>query len=207
LTVTTILINKINNIHIQLPNLRAYCHRMPISEKRLAANRANAQLSRGPTSAAGKRISSRNGARKSALSSVILIDGESAARFDALLREYESEFQPTTPTERAFVENMVIARRHQARALALHSAAIDYEIRNQCVVENDDANDTPCDRAMDTIRASAGKSPHLEFLNRDQSRLDRQYIRALRGLARFRAERQKKQQNTHQLQANKGDDK
>jgi hypothetical protein len=53
---------------------------------------------------------------------------------------------------------------------------------------------------------SAGKSPHLELLSREQSRLDRQYNRALRGLARFRAEKQKMQQNTHQPEETKGDD-
>jgi hypothetical protein len=189
---------------------------MPISEKRLAANRANAKLSTGPATAEGKRISSRNGAKKSDLAKFILIEGESAAHFDALLREYESEFQPATPTERAFVENMVIARWHQARALALHSAAINYEIRNQCVMENNDANDTACNRAMHAIRSSAGKSPHLELLSREQSRLDRQYNRALRGLTKFRAEKQnvarfcaenqKMQTNSHQLQENKGED-
>jgi hypothetical protein len=177
---------------------------MPISEKRLAANRANAKLSSGPRSAAGKRISSRNGARKSALSKFILIEGECAVRFDAFLRDYESEFQPATPTERAFVENMVIARWHQTRLLTLHSAAINFEIRNQCVIENDQ-NNTALNRAMHAIRLSAGKSPHLELLSREQSRLDRQYTRALRGLARFRAEKQKMQENTHQPNENKGE--
>jgi hypothetical protein len=178
---------------------------MPISEKRLAANRANAKLSTGPATAAGKRISSRNGAKKSDLSKFILIDGESSARFDALLRDYQSEFQPTTPTERAFVENMVIARWHQTRSLALHSAAINYAIRNQCVVENNDENDNACNRAMHAIRTSAGKSPHLELLSREQSRLDRQYTRALRGLARFRAEKQKMHENSQQPEENKGE--
>jgi hypothetical protein len=178
---------------------------MPISEKRLAANRANSKLSTGPATSAGKSISSRNGARKSALSKFILIEGESAPRFDALLHDYESEFQPTTPTERAFVENMVIARWHQTRLQTLHSAAINFEIRNQCAMEND-ANDTALNRAMHAIRLSAGKSPHLELLSRDQSRLDRQYTRALRGLARFRAEKHKLQQNTHQPEETKGDD-
>jgi hypothetical protein len=175
---------------------------MPISEKRLAANRANAKLSTGPATAAGKRTSSRNGAKKSYLSNFILIDGESSARFDALLRDYESEFQPTTPTERAFVESMVIARWHQTRSLTLHAAAINYAIRSQCVVENDE-NNTGLNRAMHAIRSSAGKSPHLELMGREQSRLDRQYTRALRGLARFRAEKQKMQENTHQQEQNK----
>jgi hypothetical protein len=181
---------------------------MPISEKRLAANRANAKLSTGPATSEGKRASSRNGAKKSGLAKLLLIDGESPARFDALFREYETEFLPTTPTERAFVENMVIARWHQARSLQLHSAAINYEIRNQCKFENggaDSSNNTPCNRAMHAIRTSAGKSPHLELLSREQSRLDRQYTRALRGLAQFRAEKQKMQENTHQPEENKGE--
>ena len=98
--VTTILTNKISNIHTQLLNPHAYYARMPISEKRLAANRANAKLSTGPATAAGKRISSRNGARKSDLSTFILIDGESAARFDALLRAYKTESSPPPPPSR-----------------------------------------------------------------------------------------------------------
>ena len=179
---------------------------MEISEKRLAANRANAKLSKGPTSAAGKRISSLNGARRTALSRAILIEGESAPLLDSLFRDYETEFQPATPTEMTFVESMVVARWHQIRSLAIQSAAIDYEIRNQCVFESNDANDNPRNRAMHAIRSSAGKSPHLELLSREQARLDRQYNRALRGLARFRAEKQKMQPNSHQPEENKGED-
>jgi hypothetical protein len=175
---------------------------MPTSDKRIAANRANATLSTGPTSPAGKRISSRNGARKSDISRFILIDGESSARFDAHLRAYEDEFQPTTPTERTFVESMVVAKWHQSRVIALHSAAINYEMRIQ---RSDDTGDTPCTRAMLAIRASAGTSPHLELLSREQTRLDRQYNRALLGLTRFRAEKYKLQGNSHQSEENKGE--
>jgi hypothetical protein len=72
---------------------------MPILEKRLAANRANAKLSRGPTSAPGKRISARNGSNQSDLSKVILFDGKSAA---ALTRSFANtnpnSSQPPAPS-------------------------------------------------------------------------------------------------------------
>jgi len=57
---------------------------------------------------------------------------------------------------------------------------------------------------MLAIRANPGTSPHLELLSREQARLDRQYNRALRGLTRFRAEKNKSQDNTHQPEENKG---
>ncbi len=204
-SVTTIFPNQINNIHIQLKFPHAYYPRMELSEKRLAANRANAARSTGPTSAEGKRISSRNGARKSELAKFILIEGESGARFDALVLEYQTEFQPSTPTERDFIHAMATARWNQTRTTALHSAAINYEIRIRRESGVLDENEDACTRAMLAIRAS-GNAPHLELFSRDQSRFDRQYNHALRGLMRFQAEKRKIAENTRQPEENKGID-
>jgi hypothetical protein len=176
---------------------------MPISEKRLAANRANAKLSRGPTSVAGKRISSRNGVKNYDISMFILLEGESAPLFKELLRSYEEEFQPATPTERSFVESMVIAQWNQGRVQSLQAAAINYEIRNQCQTENDQSDATPCNRAMHAFRRAATGSPNLELLSREAARFDRQYNRALRSLLKFRAEKQKISANSHQPEETK----
>jgi len=50
-----------------------------------------------------------------------------------------------------------VAQRHQMHLPTLHSAAINFEIRNQCAVENDE-NDTAWSRAIPAMRLGAGKS-------------------------------------------------
>jgi hypothetical protein len=53
---------------------------MPLSEKQLASNRANALKSKGPVTPQGKQNSSRSAIRHGILCNSVLIDGESRRR-------------------------------------------------------------------------------------------------------------------------------
>lgn len=69
------------------------------SEKQLAANRANAKLSKGPKSKRGKIRSSMNSCKHGLSAEAITIDGEDPAEFDELLRSLIEEFNPRPGAE------------------------------------------------------------------------------------------------------------
>jgi hypothetical protein len=158
---------------------------MEISEKRLAANRANARKSHGPSTEAGKRISSRNATRHGLLANAVVLEGESQERFNALLNSLNAEFQPTTPTERIFVGKMAAAQWCLMRLWAIESAAIAHEMRTQA--DSVLTEDVPT-RAMLAMRALADTSRNSELNSRYEQRFDRQHYRALEGLRRLREE-------------------
>ena len=81
-----------------------------VSEKQLAANRANARKSRGPITPATRRNCSRNAIQHGIFAQTILLPGESRRRFLRLLADLTSEFHATTPNELALVETMAFCR-------------------------------------------------------------------------------------------------
>jgi hypothetical protein len=73
-----------------------FSSKKPVSDRKRRANRKNATKSTGPTSARGKRTSSRNAVKHGILANDIVNRdlGESQAVFDRLLRELLAEWQP-----------------------------------------------------------------------------------------------------------------
>ena len=63
----------------------------------IAANRANAQKSTGPTSAEGKSISRFNALKHGLDAQSLIIPGEDPAAYDALAADYRDEFAPPPP--------------------------------------------------------------------------------------------------------------
>ena len=61
----------------------------PISPARLAANRANAQRSTGPTSPTGKATSSKNALKTALTGRTVLLPEDDAERYERHLLEYE----------------------------------------------------------------------------------------------------------------------
>ena len=94
---------------------------------RTLANRANAQHSTGPTSAAGRLASSRNSLQHGLASGQVIIPGEDPSRFEALLKDLIAEHQPATATEELLVQEMAQSFWLTQRALRL---------QNDCFTEN-----------------------------------------------------------------------
>ena len=81
----------------------------------IAANQQNAQLSTGPTSAAGKAISSMNAQKSGMYIEKLVMPFESQADFYALSRDYHRQFQPVGPAETTLVEMLVRCDWHTKR--------------------------------------------------------------------------------------------
>jgi hypothetical protein len=77
------------------------------TDKQIAANRRNAQLSTGPRSAEGKARSSRNALKTGLYCPGIIIGHESTFKLEELERQFTAEYQPATPTERSLVDSLI----------------------------------------------------------------------------------------------------
>ena len=181
---------------------------MPLSEKQLIANRANAQKSTGPRTPAGKRQSSRNATRHGLLARALLIDGESPEAFNELLASLQKEFEPNTPTEYTLVDNLAAAQWRRLRLWTMESSGISHDMRRrQNAGETTgqtagQSEDSPT-RAMIAMRSSGDRTSPLEIVRRYETALDRQHHRALRALMQMKEEKNARTKATQILHENK----
>ena len=144
------------------------------SQRRIDSSRANGAKSRGPVTAEGKRKSSQNSARHGLLAQCIVLEDEVPERFHELLADLIREHNPQTETQLGLVETMAMARWRVMRLWAIEREVIEEEIDRTPPGENG-----PAARAGLAFRTLADNGRVLDLLNRYESRLDRQYARAL----------------------------
>ena len=143
-----------------------------ISEAQLAANRANAQLSSGPTSTLGKSISSRNNLRHGLTQSdgeLILLESESKDEYLASLASFQTEWKPKTATENDLVNRLACHQWLRRRALKLQA------------------------RYVSQLDGEIMDLPNFTLYRRYESIHDRAYNKAFSDLLRLRALRVREQ--------------
>jgi hypothetical protein len=79
----------------------------PISPAKLAANQANAQLSSGPRTEAGKQISSLNALKTALTGKTVLLPTDDVAAYETLTSQVVNDFNPATPGERTLVQSLI----------------------------------------------------------------------------------------------------
>lgn len=159
------------------------------SERQITANRLNGALSLGPTTPEGKLASSRNGLVHGLLSQAIVLEGESAERFNELHDSLIAEFEPMTPTECGLVETMAVCRWRLMRVWTLENSAVAYEIRKHASIN--ESENLPTQAAL-AYRTLSDQSRWLDVFNRYEARFDRQLSRAIQRFHEVRARREKK---------------
>ncbi len=85
----------------------------------IAANRANAKHSSGPTTETGKAASSINNFRHGLAGAFMVLQWEEQEEFDHLFEALRAEHQPATPTEALLVESMAQCYWLRQRAMRL----------------------------------------------------------------------------------------
>jgi hypothetical protein len=78
-----------------------------IPKPRTRANRANARLSTGPPTPAGKQRSSLNALRHGLTAASAVLPSEDPAAYEQHRRRFFDEYQPATPTESQLVQELV----------------------------------------------------------------------------------------------------
>ncbi len=76
------------------------------TQAQLDANRANAQLSTGPTSETGKATSSLNAVKTGLTGRTVLLPGDDAAAYEAHIAEFTQRYQPAADAERNLVQSL-----------------------------------------------------------------------------------------------------
>jgi len=94
----------------------------PISEAQLNANRANAQLSTGPSSAAGRETSSRNALKTGLTGRTVLLPTDDIAEYNRRLESALALRAPQTEQEQTLVQSLVDTDWRLDRIVTLESA-------------------------------------------------------------------------------------
>jgi hypothetical protein len=105
---------------------------MLISEKKLLANRANAQKSTGPVTDSGKTASSMNAVKHGLRAAAIVINSprlkEDQAEYDLLLASLIEELDPRTPLQEHLVQKIANCLWRSRRIVAAESAQISTQL-------------------------------------------------------------------------------
>jgi len=159
------------------------------SQQQIDANRLNAQKSTGPSTPEGRAAVSLNGLKYGLYAQTLILPGEDPAEFDALLDRFHAEHQPATPTEEAFVSQIVMATWRRARIQRMEVAY--YKHQHKEFIRHDDwyrdLDDTGR-LALIASRDAVSKSL-LDSFSRQEARLDRAIKSAVHELRRCRADR------------------
>jgi hypothetical protein len=94
------------------------------SQRRIEANRRNAQKSTGPKSVAGKAVSSLNAIKTGIHGRIRILPSENKADLRKLTAAYYAHFRPTTPETRTHVNSLIqcewLFRRYHGEEIQLH---------------------------------------------------------------------------------------
>lgn len=142
--------------------------KLPLTPARLAANRANAQKSTGPSTPEGKAIASLNAMSHGLVSAQLLFRDdpvEVEAEFRSLLNGLTLALRPEGPFETLLVERIAVSHWRLARAARFEA------------------------QAAETSQDGLPDAADLQALVRYESLIDRQLHRALQNLLAMQAQR------------------
>lgn len=95
-----------------------------VSRSKAAANRANALLSTGPKTVAGKTTASRNAMKHGLLSRQVVLPDESEAEFDGFRDRLVDDLAPSGELESVLAERIVLAAWRLRRVVRLEAAVV-----------------------------------------------------------------------------------
>jgi len=159
------------------------------TDKQAAASRANGAKSHGPVTPEGKSIIAKNAIKHGLTSKAVVLSNEDPALFNQLLHSFLDRFQPADDAEFLLVERMAAAEWRLRRLWSMETATYDHEMVRQM-----ETIESTYDQIDETTRAALAhqelsKDRALTNLQHHESRLERQYARALKQLQSLQAER------------------
>ncbi|MBV8896389.1 MAG: hypothetical protein JO051_07750 [Acidobacteriaceae bacterium] len=148
---------------------------MPISKRKLAANRANAKKSRGPVTDAGKQKVSINAIQHGLCGRFRVLPDENQAEYDNLIRRFMEAEKPVDEVERELVAKMARHTWMSERSVRFQEACFLYQPQS------------PEEKANE--RQTVAVLRDLKIYTRYQAAHDRAYQRAANDLAKRRKDR------------------
>lgn len=155
-----------------------------VSEKRLAANRANAKKSTGPRTTEGKQRSAMNAVRHGLCAKTVCVHGEESADFNALVAAFVDEHRPASATEYSLVYRMAVASWNLRRLAEAETASID-----ACTLHKAFENGAWVEKRLpigEAMLKAMKDDKRFNALQLYQQRTERAFYRALAELRRVR---------------------
>jgi hypothetical protein len=168
----------------------------PISEARLAANRENAQKSSGPATSAGKAKSKLNAVKHGLTSAhVLFAHPDDAKSYGRHIADYQKQFQPVGPEERALVQSIADIRWRLATipVLELSILALGSE---DIIATNPEIWSKPEYQTTLTLEVRRRHEKELRNLQLQENRLARRRERETAELRSLQAARKAKEEET-----------
>jgi len=162
------------------------------TERQSESARINGAKSHGPTSAEGKKKSSRNSLQHGCTAShTIILACEDPEDFERMVEKYDNMYKPVTLEEQDLVAEMCSARWRIRRATGIETALIDCEMVTEEPKLKQKFDEVDCGMVLDSaFRSLADESHSMTLLTRYESRLRRIHKQAHAMLLRLRQERQ-----------------
>jgi hypothetical protein len=147
----------------------------------------------GPKTLEGKANSSRNALKHGATSNkVVLLQNESEDAWQQMLADCHEEFRPVTGFEHRIVQEIAYIKWRAMRAISIETSLLDAEMDTKSVELRDKFAhlDEPA-RQGHAFRSLNDGGTSFSAAGRYQTRLDRAYHRAVKGLEELRANRKR----------------
>ncbi len=144
-----------------------------LTERKIEANRQNAQHSTGPSTPEGCAAVRLNGLKHGLCAETIVVPGEDPAQFEAMLEAYCAEYQPTTPSAEFLVRQVAMA---DWRLLRLHRIEASFHTMRHKELDCSRREELQCDddaRLAFIDWMDAGPKSLLANLHRYEIRLER----------------------------------
>jgi len=152
------------------------------SPAQIIANRQNAALSTGPTTPAGKEVSSKNSTTHNLTGVFTPLAHENRADFENIAARLRDEFNPEGENETFLVDQMIQVRCRLHRLQRLEDQSYDHVLTEPGSAPDPDAR----------ILAAMGQSGNLlDKIHRYRAAAERSYYKALRELQSSRARTKK----------------
>lgn len=157
------------------------------TQAQIEASRRNGALSKGPVTPEGKAKSSRNSSTHGLTAATIIVEGESAEKWQQLLDSCIAQFQPATDLEYELVEEIAAARWRIRRSRSVETAMINMQIEKQR--NHIDTEYRQPDYSLRHASAIQGLGANLALIDRYDIRVRRNFERAVKNFYQLRAKR------------------
>src|SRR5437870_10448176 len=161
------------------------------TERQSESARINGAKSHGPTSAEGKKKSSRNSLRHGCTAShTIILACEDPKDFKRMVEKYDTMYKPVTLEEQDLVAEMISARWRIRRATGIETNLLDCEMVTEEPKLKQKFAEVDCGMVLaSAFRSLADESHSMTMLTGYESRLRRIHKQAHAMLLRLRRER------------------
>jgi hypothetical protein len=158
----------------------------------IAANQANAKLSTGPTSEAGKAKSSHNAVRTALTGRTVLLPTDDVEEYKKHVARVEAEFRPVTDREKELTQNIADTQWRIDRIFSLEQGI--YAVGRVEFADLFQNQDESVRAAMIDVKTFTTYERQLNNLSLQEERLRRHFVKdsaELKELVRFREARRK----------------